>query len=79
MPAATGAELLDRPLWCCVITSLPASIGEGRAPRELQLGAAIAGAAPPLPAISGAGLLGAFLGAFLFKNAFLHHLPQLLP
>ena len=73
MPAAAGAELLDRPLLCCVPSSLSASIGDGRGPPELFLGppptsftgaaagAAAAFAAPPPPAISGAGLLGALL------------------
>ena len=71
--AAANAELLDCSLLSCVLTSLPASIGEGRAPPELLLGApltsltstgggaAIAGAAPTPPAITGAGVLGAFL------------------
>ena len=70
--AAAGAELLDCSVVCSVYSlRCSSSIGEGRAPPELLLGApptvltaaagaATAGAAPH-PAVSGGGLLVAFL------------------
>ena len=70
---------------CCVLSSLPASMGEGQAPPELLLGApptvltvgaGTTGATSPRAAVSGAGLLGISLS----KNVFsLHRLPQVFP
>ena len=75
---------------CWVFSSFSAFIGEGRAPPEMLLGApltvlttaagaATAGAAPHPPAISGAGLLEAFLSKNVMSSFCLHRLPQLLP
>ena len=63
MPAAAGAELVDCPLLCYVLTSLSVSIGEGQTPPEMPLGAPPSGltGAAAGAAFCGAGLLGAFL------------------
>ena len=76
---AAGAELVDWPLLCRVLSSFWSAIGEGRAPPALlppetpptvlTVGAATAGAAPPFRATSGAGLFGALLSKNLLQSA----------